>query len=308
MSTRCRIAIVMLTYNRRAEALNTLACLHALPQTVPIVLVDNASVDGTAHAARARFPDLQIVRLARNIGAAGRNAGVAAVDAEYVAFCDDDTWWSPWALPRAAAVLDAHARIAAVTGRVLVGPENREDETSRRMAASPLPPLPGVPGTQVLGMLAGACMVRRDAYLAAGGYEPRLFLGGEELLLALDWMSAGWTMAYLPEVTIHHHPSLVRDSSARRRMMARNSLWCAVLRRPWWSVAREATRLLRMGLRDAATLHGVMDACADMRWALARRRRVPPAVEAALRTIEIYYGRDRANVADEDIAACRPAG
>ena len=196
-----RVSVVMLTCNRREEVLCSLANLRASREHVPVHLVDNGCRDGTADAVRASFPEVHIVSLPRNVGAAGRNAGVRAAATPYVAFCDDDTWWAPGSLARAAAVLDACPRLAAVTARVLVGAEEREDDTSRRMAASPLPNELGLPGTQVLGLMAGACMMRREAYLQSGGYEPRLFIGGEELLLALDLMAAGWAMAYVPEVS-----------------------------------------------------------------------------------------------------------
>jgi len=284
-----RVSVVMLTYNRKHEALRSLAHLHALAERVPVYVVDNGSTDGTAEAVRDAFPDVRIVRRESNAGAAGRNAGVRAAPTPYVAFCDDDTWWAPGAYARAAALLDAQPRLVAVTGKVLVGREEREDEASRRMAASPLPNELGVPGTQVLGVMAGACMMRREAYLAAGGYEPRLFLGGEELLLALDLMSAGWAMAYVPDVVIHHHPSPYRDNAARRRMQQRNALWCAWLRRRWPGVVRDTVRLLNESCRDPALALGMLDGVKGLPWALARRKAVPLHVERALQRVREFY-------------------
>lgn len=284
-----RVSVVMLTYNRKAEVLRSLAQARAAAGTLPMCLVDNGCVDGTADAVRTAFPQVRILRLAHNAGAAGRNAGVRAVDTAYVAFCDDDTWWAPGAYARAAGVLDAHPRLAAVTGRVVVGAEEHDDDASRRMAASPLPNTLGVPGTEVLGVMAGACMVRRSAFLAVGGYEPRLFIGGEELLLALDFAAAGWRMAYVPDVVVHHHPSALRDSSARRRMQHRNAFWCAWLRRRWRGAAHETWRLLRASARDAVLARGAVDALAGLPWALARRRAVPEAVEEAIERVRTFY-------------------
>jgi len=159
-------------------------------------------------------------------------SGVQAVGAPYVAFCDDDTWWAPGSLTRAMETLERYPRLAAVTARVLVGPDEIEDPASTRMATSPLENTLGIPGTIVLGFMAGACMMRRDAFIAAGGYQPRFFIGAEEMLLAMDLMSAGWAMGYLPQIVVHHHPSSLRDVASRRRLILRNGLWCAWLRRP----------------------------------------------------------------------------
>ena len=79
------------------------------------------------------------------------------------------------------------------------------------MAASPFPNTLGVRGSELVGLLGGACMMRRAAFLEAGGYHPRLFLGREEALLAVDLLTAGWHMAYIPGVVVHHHPSRLRD-------------------------------------------------------------------------------------------------
>ena len=87
-----RVGAVVLTHNRAAEVLRTVERLAALPECPKIVVVDNASVDDTAQRLRAAFPDITCVRLARNVGAAGRNAGVRACDRPYIALCDDDTW------------------------------------------------------------------------------------------------------------------------------------------------------------------------------------------------------------------------
>src|SRR5690606_17257775 len=144
-----------------------------------IVVVDNASSDGTSAIVRRRFPQVVLVSAEANLGAAGRNAGVARVTTPYVAFSDDDTWWLPDALEQAADLLDRHPQVAAVAARVLVVPGRRTDPTCLQMARSPLPS-EGLPGPRLAAFMAGAVVMRADAYRAVGGYEPRLFLGAEE--------------------------------------------------------------------------------------------------------------------------------
>jgi GT2 family glycosyltransferase len=284
-----RIGIVVLTHNRKHELLRTVSHLVALEGRVPIVVVDNASSDGTTELVEKQFPEVTVVRLTRNLGAAGRNVGVLRVVAPYVAFCDDDTWWEPGSLSYAADLLDRYPRLAAVTARVLVGADQIEDPTSTRMAASPLENQLGVPGQAVIGFLAGACVLRRTAFLAAGGFHPRFFLGMEEALLAIDFMTAGWSMAYVPEVVVHHHPSAKRNAAARRRLISRNALWCAWLRRPPRSAFKVTARLLREVLDDPSIASGVGRAMLGWRWVLRERRVIPPMVEDALQRVEAFY-------------------
>jgi GT2 family glycosyltransferase len=284
-----RITVVVLTFNRCREVLRTLDELAAAVEDAPVIVVDNGSTDGTRDAIAGAHPKVRVVRLTKNVGAAARNAGVVAARTRYVAFCDDDTWWLPGSLTVAADALDAHPKVAAVTARVLVGEASRDDPTTARMAASPLPNTQGVDGSEILGLLAGACMVRRDAFLDAGGYDPRFFLGGEERLLAADLAARGWHMAFLPRAVVCHHPSPVRDVAARRRLEARNALWFAWLRRPW-PAAWHATTAWWKSIRHNQRSRCVRDALSGVPWIVRERRVLPGHVERALQTIEAFYG------------------
>src|SRR3954452_7089936 len=80
------VGVVMATRARRARVLDALTRLTALPERPPLVLVDNGSRDGTADAAAAAFPDLDVVRAGRNLGGAARAVGAARLTTDHVAF------------------------------------------------------------------------------------------------------------------------------------------------------------------------------------------------------------------------------
>lgn len=281
-----RLAVVVLTYNRVDEVMRTVARLLAVPERPPVIVVDNGSSDGTVDRLARDAPEVEVIALDRNLGAAGRNAGVERVDRPYVAFCDDDTWWAPGSLARAADLLDAHPRLAAVTARVLVGAAECEDPTCAVMAASPLRRVDGLPGVPILGFMAGAAMVRRSAFLTVGGFDPRLFLGGEEALVAMDLAARGWAMAYASNLVVHHHPSPSRDVRARRRLLVRNALWLAWLRRPVGSALRRTWREVRETRDRVSALLGAAQALGGLPWVLRHRRVVPGEVECALTLLE----------------------
>jgi len=270
------VSVVVLTYNRREEVQRTLAHLSALAERPPIIVVDNASTDGTSEAVARAFPEAMIVRLRKNLGAAGRNAGVERASTPYVAFSDDDTWWARGALARAVEILERYPRLAAVTAQVLVGADGRVDPVARELAASPLG-ADGLPGPRLLGFLAGASVFRRDAFLEVGGYEPRLFIGAEEKLLAYALAERGWSLAYVPELIVHHHPSRARDPAARSLLLERNELWIAWLRRPLALAVRQTLRTPPRALWRAL---------AGLPWILRQRRVLPPQVEALCERLE----------------------
>lgn len=277
-----RVTVVVATRNRRR------ALAGSLPHhRGPAILVDNGSDDGSVGFVRRHFPGVHVVEAGRNLGAPARNIGVRMAATPYVAFADDDSWWAPGALERAADVLDAHPRLAVLAARVLVGPEERLDPVCTEMARSPLPRDPGLPGPSVLGFLACGAVVRRDAFLEAGGFDDVIFFFGEEERLAMDLAARGWGLAYVEEVVAHHHPSPSRDPHGRRELAARNAVLTAVLRRPWSVVARRSLAALREGPRG---WHGLRDAVPRLPRALARRRELPPEVERARRLLERPHG------------------
>jgi GT2 family glycosyltransferase len=281
-----RLAVVIATRNRRPSLMAVLDRLRVLPERPRVVVVDNASSDGTSEAVATVHPWVELLTLPANLGAAARNVGARHVDAPFVAFCDDDSWWEPGSLRRAANLLEAHPRLALIAARVLVGSDGRLDPACRAMASSPLPEVSGMPGPSVLGFLACGAVVRRSAFLEAGGFHDRFGVGGEEELLAIDLTAAGWELAYVADLVAYHHPAPQRDPSARRRLQVRNALWCAWLRRPALSALRQTWRLARGSLDDPDVRAGLWAALEGIRHVLRERRPVPLHVERAIRLLE----------------------
>ena len=274
-----------MTRNRCAELMPTLDRLRRLPEQPPVIVVDNGSDDGTPDAVRDRFPTVTVIALDHNAGVAARNLAVHRVATPYVAFNDDDSWWAAGSLRRAVQLLDRHPEIGAMTAHVRVEPDGRDDPISHEMRSSPVSGDERLPGVPVLGFLACATVVRREAFLAVGGFEERLHFAGEEELLATDLAAAGWEIRYMPDLIVHHHPSRSRDHAWRRRRGVRNSLWYLWLRRPAVHAARRSWRLLRAtDLRTGAG--GLLEALGGLHWVVRKRRVVPAPLERNLRLLE----------------------
>jgi GT2 family glycosyltransferase len=280
-----RVCVVVLTHDRPRELARTLDELRRLPEAPHIVVVDNASRPGVVEAVLHDVPGVEHVRCVQNRGAAGRNAGVARVATPYVAFCDDDTWWAPGALSRAADLLDTHPQVGALSARVLVGDDERLDPTCAVMAASPLEAR-GLPGPALISFMAGASVMRTAAYREVGGYEPRLFLGAEEWLMGLDLAARGWRMVYAHEVVTHHHPSATRDPAARRVALARNRLWIAWMRLPWRFAWRTTLAIARDARRAGCLTPALRAALPGLPWALRQRSVLPRHVHEMVRRVE----------------------
>ena len=281
-----RLTLVVITRNRREELLRTLGRLAALPERPPVIVVDNGSADGTAAAVRRAHPEILLIAARRNLGAVGRNLAVRRVSTPYVAFCDDDTWWEPGSLPLAADVLDRHPDVASVTARIVVEPAGTDDPIVPELAQSPVPGRPGLPGPALMSILAGASVLRCDAFREVGGFSPRLFLGGEEELLAADLAARGWVLCYLPGATLHHQASTLRDPTRRRWLGIRNTLWFTWLRRPPAAALRRTAELAVSVPRDTVSASAFAAAVGGLPWVLRERKPVPPSIEASIRLLD----------------------
>jgi GT2 family glycosyltransferase len=281
-----RVTIVIITCNRRAELSRTLDKLARLPEHPAIIVVDNGSDDGTAAFVRWHHPHVQLIAARGNLGAVGRNLALRQVTTPYAAFCDDDTWWEPGALTRAADALDAHPDVASVTARIVVEPDGTDDPITPELAGSPLPGRPGLPGPALLSIMAGASVLRAQAFRAAGGFSPRLWLGGEEELLCADLVVRGYWLCYLPTAVVHHQASTLRDPARRRGLGIRNTLWFTWLRRPVVPALQRTAELAGTVPRDRTSAAAFAAALRGLPWVLRERRPVPPQVEAWIQLLD----------------------
>ncbi|MGY1916607.1 glycosyltransferase family 2 protein [Blastococcus sp. SYSU DS0973] len=272
------VTVVVASRNRRDDLLATLPRHEA-----PVLLVDNASTDDTVASVRVAHPEVTVLPLDTNEGAHGRTLGAAQAGTPFLAFADDDSWWAPGDLARAVEIMRAHPRLALINARILVGPEERLDPVCAEMADSPLGTPADLPGPALLGFVACAALVRTEAFEAVGGFDPVVRFPGEEERVALDLAAAGWGLAYVDQVTVHHHPSTRREAPGRRQAgIWRSRLLTALMRLPAGDVARTVGRAVRAGRPG---VEGVLRALPDIPAALHRRRPLPDRVRSGLRLL-----------------------
>lgn len=221
-------------------------CLDSLEaQTVrdrlDVVVVDNASTDGTAALVAARYPGVGVLRSERNLGFAGGAAlGMANAPSDVVLLNNDATF-APDAVERLLAALHEPGaeHVGATTALVLLRGDDGAGPTlvnstgnvlSRDGAGGDRDWLAPI-GTQsrdpeVFGFNGGACALRRESLDEVGGFDPWLFLYYEDTDLSWRMRARGWTVRYVESaVAVHRHAASSRaESPLFRYYNTRNSL------------------------------------------------------------------------------------
>lgn len=290
MHSHSDVSFVIASRNRADELAAVVArLLDTTP--CPVVVVNNASTDDT-EAVIGRMADrsanrLRLVTVDDNLGAVGRNVGVAACETPYVAFCDDDSWWAPDAPAIAAETFATHPSVGLLAARTIVWPQRRQDPFSAQLAESPLGHRPGLPGPSILGFMSCAAMVRKEAFEQAGGFSEILHFRGEEQLLALDMAALGWDLCYCPQLTAVHQPSPVRaTNSAQAARVLRNDVLTTWLRRPIRRCVNAGGRLAVAALRDREHARATGEALLRLPAVVAQRRPLPRELEEAVALLE----------------------
>ena len=222
-----RLAIVIVTYN---SARDIDAALRSLTQPAPataheILVIDNASSDGTAALVRATWPGVRLIESARNLGfAAANNRAIRESSSELVLLLNPDTRVPPGAIDRLVAHLDARRDVAIIGPRIVDG-QGRAELSFGAMIA-PLTELRQkvlVVGndrgigpvvsivdrmtrlTRDVDWVSGACLLIRRADLdAVGLLDERFFLYTEDVDLCASVRARGRRVLFAADVEIEH--------------------------------------------------------------------------------------------------------
>jgi GT2 family glycosyltransferase len=245
---------------------------------VEIIVIDNASDDGSPQLVRDRFPDVRLVRLTRNVGfAAGTNMGLRMARGEQLLLLNPDAELLHDALPRLSSFLDDHPWVAAVGPRLIYPDGSPQDSafrfpSLRQVFLDFFPIHPRLARSHWNGRYApsqepfaidhplGACMlIARSAVDDIGLLDEGFFMYCEEI----DWCMRAWERGW----EIYHHPGAIavhhsgKSTEQRSRAMfeqlqtSRARLYEKHYGRPFRGAAQLITRLgLRREMSQARQL------------------------------------------------------
>lgn len=261
------VSVIIIAHDVREELLT---CLESVERHAgvshEVILVDNASTDGTREAISARFPQVQVVPLATNEGLPARNHGLRRARGRFRLFIDSDAALTPGALPTLVRALEESPR-AGLAGPRLIYPDGELQLSTRRYPPLLLPILRRPPLGRFLEdgrtirrhlmadephdrrrrveYVLGACQLfRAEAQRDAGEIDERIWFGHDDADWCFTMRLAGWDVLYVPEAEVIH---AYRRTSAARPVstFALRQLAAHVhFQRKWW---RHRRRLIAEG-------------------------------------------------------------
>ena len=297
--TRPDCSVVIPTYNGRAlldVCLASIArCLPKNVEVVEVIVVDDASTDGTVRWVESDYPWVRLVRLDVNRGfVAAANAGVEAARGEFIQLLNNDTEVTPgWIEAGLAPFIDLE--VGSVAPLVLV-----RSDPSRVDSAGDSYSIVGWPCKRghgqdtshwrdhapddVFGASGSSAFYRASALATTGAYDPAFGSYYEDVDLAFRLRWAGYTCVYAPDCRVLHEVSASYDHGkpALQRRMSRNAetlfwsnlpvgrLLLAAIPHLLFVMAQGAWRLARGRLRPF--LLGKVDALRDLPRLASRRR------------------------------------
>lgn len=226
-----RIGVVIVSYNTRDLLRRCIASTRGLGLPPHVVVVDNASRDGSAAMVAHEFPDVTLHTNRANFGfAAATNQGIRAVleDCELILLLNPDAWLCPGALREMMGFMHAHPRVGACGVR-LVYPDGRPQEGAWRFPTlwmawldlfPPRGPLLGrLQGSYLNGRyaeeqgstpfpidhpLGAAMMIRRETLIDVGLFDEQYWMYAEEVDWCFRCKAAGWAIWQVPSARVAH--------------------------------------------------------------------------------------------------------
>jgi GT2 family glycosyltransferase len=210
------VSVIVVNFN----AARTLPlCLHALRAqsfgVLRVIVVDNASTDGSLETVRALFPEFEYLCMGHNAGfAAANNRAIELCTSEFVVLLNPDAYPDPdWlhelvkaarALPDAASF--GSRQIVADDSRLLDGVGDvlhfsglvwRDGHGRPPLAADDIE-------REIFSPCAAAALYRREAFVCAGGFDESFFCYVEDVDLGFRLRLLGWRSSYVPTAVVRH--------------------------------------------------------------------------------------------------------
>lgn len=171
-----------------------------------VIVVDNASHDGSSDLVINNFPDVKLLKNERNLGfARANNQALKECKGKYIYFLNPDTEVRPGAFRTIIDFMESHSNVG-LAGTRLVNPDGSLQSSvenrypGQRYAKKELNGLKG----DIAWVLGASMIARQDLINILEGFDEHFFLYGEDLDLCMRIRKSGWIIDYIPDAEVLH--------------------------------------------------------------------------------------------------------
>lgn len=215
------VSVVIVNYNGRRyleDCLGSLLKLDYPRDRLEVIVVDNASTDGSVEFIRDNFPSVKVLLLDANCGfCRPNNIGAASAQGEYLVFLNNDTRVTPGWLKALVRPAVADRNVVSVACKMLYPDRSDTINTAGgritiigggyyRGYGDKDGPQYDLPGCTGFGCAAGV-LVRKDFFFESGGFDEDYFAACEEHDIGWRAWLYGFKVAYAPQAVMYHHES-----------------------------------------------------------------------------------------------------
>jgi GT2 family glycosyltransferase len=259
------VSVVVVNYNGRRWLEGCLAAVSAQTDAggIEVILVDNASSDGSVDLVRRRFAGVRIHEAGRNLGfAGGNNAGARLARGAFLAFLNNDTVVQPGWLAALRRSLESEPSVGLSTSRIVYLDDQSIIDSAGDgylRAGGAFKRFHGQPAARageaadVFGACGAAFMIRRGLFEELGGFDEDFFMVYEDVDLSFRARARGHRCVYVPDAVVWHagSGSLGRLSPSAVFYGQRNLEWTYVKNMPWQLLVRSLPSHLLYGVAAA---------------------------------------------------------
>lgn len=211
------VTINILNWNRKEVLKKTLTEIQKVNYpNIEVIVVDNASTDGSDDMVREEYPYVKVLETAENIGIGAWNLGFKNANGKYIVVLDDDSFPAPNAITSAVLEMEKDSSIGIIAGKVVNycnGTPHRFSEQYKN-------------GQRVYTFIGCGAIIRSDVIEKVGGFWQDLFLYAHEIEFSIRAIEAGYKVIYHADSLFYHMYSPKNRTSKRRVMFStRNYIW-----------------------------------------------------------------------------------
>lgn len=251
MNQSSLVTVNILSFNRKDELRNTLNKVYEQDyKNIEVIVVDNASSDGSQEMVEREFSSVHLIKLKKNIGIAGWNEGFKIANGEYVLVLDDDSYPEEYAIEIAVNEISSNQLYGIIAFSVF-NLERKEYETQNFIEG------------EVKAFIGCGALIRKTLFSIVGFYSELFFIYLHEEDFCIRVIDKGYRILFFPKSKVIHLNSkknrMINSSKVDKRRYyygLRNILIFLFL---YFNTSKVLTRMIKISI--GRILFGISHGC-----------------------------------------------